>query len=114
MNNKDGYENQIPSYLERLQIHFNKNWIWYFIIFEILIFSVTKKPNSLVSGVLIFPFIYLSVMLTILFFETLFFSENLIQKILLCLFCLGCIATLYPFIEIFLETVSKFIAFKSQ
>lgn len=113
MSDKFNREIDVIFLLEKLETHFNKNWIWYFFIFEILIYSVTKKTNSLVFGVLIFPFIYLSVKLSFLFLETLFNSENLIQKLLLCLFCLGCIVTLYPFIEIFFDIVNKFIGIQT-
>lgn len=95
-------------FFDKLQDHIDKNGYWYFIIFEILFYSVTKEIKSLFFGVLIFPFIYLSFSLLILFLRYLFTSDSFIEKIIMCVFCILGLMELYPFIQLLIGIVIKF------
>ena len=108
MSDKENNQLQIGIFLDKSQDHIDKNWYWYLAIFEILFYSATKEIKSFVFGVLIFPFIYLSFGLLIVFLKYLFTSKSWIEKVIMGSFCIGGLIGLYPFIQILIGTVIKF------
>ena len=108
MDDKDNNQSQIGIFLDKSQDHIDKNWYWYFAIFEILLYSATKEIKNFVFGVLIFPFIYLSFSLFIVFLKYLFTSKSWIEKVVMGIFCIGALITLYPFTQILIGIVIKF------
>lgn len=108
MDDKDNNQSKIEIFLDKSQDHIEKKWYWYFAIFEILFYSSTNEIRSLFFGILIFPFIYLSCGFFIILLKTLLTSENWIEKVLMGIFCIVGLITLYPFMQILINSINIF------
>ena len=108
MDDKDNNQSQINIFLDKCQDHVDKKWYWYFAIFEMLFYSATKEIRSFFFGILIFPFIYLSFGFLIILLKSLLTSDSWIEKLVMGVFSIVGLITLYPFTQVLISSISNF------